>query len=199
MTGDVFTPSLEGLPNNFPLRRVSLAGWGDLNVPRHIVRIDCCPSERVTETHGWQTRYRGNTRFFSDSTVQDRERTPKMALQMAVNHLAKVYEGQATQVRERERKDKLFFTGRAGIRVLWLLNARNFEEVYIEVSRMAHNRSAKKFYVGTCNTANDARLAEKMVEACAYRDKIVAEHEALMREKTMVRGEFFSKTGRRCS
>ncbi|MEO7404589.1 MAG: hypothetical protein ABIU95_13055, partial [Burkholderiales bacterium] len=51
---------------------------------------------------------------------------------------------------------------------------RNVEEVFVRVTVSTPKRRTKVLYVGTSNTATKARVAEKMREGLALREKMLA-------------------------
>lgn len=179
---------LELLPNGMPTRVHSVGNWGDFVVPRHIVRIDIDEIDK-RGTHGWQVRYRG-TKFFSDTSNTDKDVTPITALSEAIKYLANKYDGQSAPIRKIEFDNKLEKTGASGVRIVRKLNKRDFEEVYVEVSHPEHGKSAKKFYVGTANTATQARMDKVLEEAKKYRQVMVSMHIEMRKNQSLNEGKF---------
>lgn len=177
------------LPKNFPSRVVTVNNWGAFIVPRHIVRIDSPGHSDKSGTHGWQVRYSG-TKFFSDSLLRDRCRTPVSALSLAIELLARRYQGQAVPLRLEEHGSKSEKTGVPGVRIVRRLNNRDFEEVYVEVGYPAYGKSPFRLYVGTANTATQARLDAALERARELRQKLVLEHLEMRQEESLHKGIF---------
>lgn len=161
-----------GLP-----RWVGVPLHGPALVPRNIYRIDSATRQRKKNGkwttggwHGWQVRWSAGpghpsskkvTKFFSDS----RHGGVLPALDAAAAHLESCYAGKRSQCRTD-----------AGIRVVHILNKRDFEEVYVEASHPEYGRSPRRFYVGTANTATEERLQMQIQKARIYREDAVRQH-----------------------
>lgn len=166
---------------SLPVRQVTIPGWGVLSVPRHIQRIDIDDPGKAG-THGWQVRYRGQTKFFSDARGKDL-RNPYQSLRDAQAHLNAIYEGPIPKTRKVARGDK---DGQLppGVQIKWRRRRdKQFREMYVEVSPPKRGVSPIRFYVGTENTVNNARLGEGIKKALVERDRLVKEHQQELQSK----------------
>lgn len=165
------------LPKSHPFRSVTVKPWAKVFlVPRHIVRIDIDEPGKVG-THGWQVRYRKQTKLFSDAKGYIRKNLSESLLD-ATNHLASIYKGRKSQTKTESPVRKENEIKEVGIRLIRRKHSsKNFEETYIEVSAIEKGKAPKRFYVGTSNTVTPERISEKLIEAKAHRKQIVAEHE----------------------
>lgn len=187
-------PGFAKLPKNFPARMVQVKNWGNLIVPRHIVRIDVEAGEDRRATHGWQVRYRG-TKFFSDTLRNDKTRTPLSALEMAIEYLAGRYAGQSVPLRKSENQSKSEMTGTNGVRIVRKLNQRDIEEVYVEVVHPLRGKSPKRLYVGTANTATQKRLDAVLERGVAMRKCFEMQHIEMRVEQSLHQGKFLRHKG----
>jgi len=103
-----------------PTRPCNVPGWGLLQVPRHIVRLDSVnPETGWLKSAGWQVRYGQKPwRYFSDSKEKPKREAvkgnPRTSLARAYAYLLSLYQPPTPRVRLRERKDKRHPTGVAG-------------------------------------------------------------------------------------
>ncbi len=143
-------------------------------VPRHIQRIDI-DDEGNAGTHGWQVRYRGQTKLFSDGK-NGGVRSPRRALREAIGYLSSIYEGASSRLMTREHADKRNPVGIPGVRIVTRRKAsRQIAETFVEISPLVHGRAAIRLYVGTENTVNKSRVAAAIRRARAIRAGLVRE------------------------
>jgi hypothetical protein len=159
------------LPADFPHRDFVTRSGATMRVPRHVVRIDI-----EDGTRGWQVRYRGRTRFFSDRNREFPFGTPQTSLARAIDFLADIYEGPNPPLRSIESRSKLFPTGIPGVRIRHRMEKSGTCLVtYVEVDALERGSGSKRFYVGTSRTATEERLLHQFDLAVAYRSQSVAE------------------------
>lgn len=152
-----------------PRRIVKVPGWGVVEVPRYVVRIDS-PS-----THGWQLRYRSPFKMFSDAVVS-RAKTPEASLKVVIGALAEIYEGMRPRLQSVETSRKKIRTGAVGVRrVVRLRRGRNVREHYFTVSHPKAGVPARNIYIGTENTITAARVKAAADRAKKLRAALVKE------------------------
>lgn len=154
-----------------PYRRVAVPNWGEVSVPRHIVRIDI-DEPGYAGTHGWQVRYPsgGRSTFFSDGKAN-----PKTRLRDAINYLASIWQGQTPRLHSKELSRKKVKTGMAGVALNFSLRAnRRVREIYVVVTPTQRGSKPRKFYVGTTNTVTKERLAAAFAKAAKLRQQRIA-------------------------
>jgi hypothetical protein len=151
----------------FPFRETTVPGVGSLKVPRFISRVDISADAqgRPKHTHGWQVRYKGNNKFFSDSG--DGAKGATASLKEAEAHLAAVFTGFEPRFAPR-RKSKNENLVEAYIR---LVKVRNGGENlhYLEVRPPSKAIVAKRVLVGNDKTATKAKIKAVLPEARAIR------------------------------
>lgn len=164
----------KALVAKLPRRQVRLAHHGVLLVPRHIQRIDIEDGGNAG-THGWQVRYRGQTKLFSDGKNGGRH-SPRRALREAISHLTSIYAGATSRLMKREHADKRNPVGIPGVRIVTRKKAsRQIAETFVEISPLVHGRAAIRLYVGTENTVNKTRVAAAIKQARVIRENLVRE------------------------
>lgn len=152
-----------------PRRIVRVPGWGVVEVPRYVVRIDS-PS-----THGWQLRYQSPFKMFSDAVVS-RSGTPESSFKVVVAALADVFKGLRPRLQSVETKRKKIRTGAVGVRrVVRLRRGRNVQEHYFTVSHPKAGVPARNIYIGTENTITATRVKAAAERAKKLRAKLVKE------------------------
>lgn len=159
------------LPPDFPHRDFVTRSGATMRVPRHVVRI-----EIKDGTRGWQVRYRGRTRFFSDRNREFPFGTPQTSLARAIDFLADIYDGPNPPLRNIESRNKLFPTGTPGVRIRHRMEKSGTCLVtYVEVDALERGAGSRRFYVGTSRTVTEERLLHQFGLAVAYRSQSVAE------------------------
>ena len=162
-------PSLPRKLATLPRRIVKVPGWGTVEVPRYVVRIDS-PS-----THGWQLRYRSPFKMFSDAVVS-RAGTPAASFKVIAQALAEIFEGVHPRLQSVETRRKKVRTGAVGVRrVVRLRRGRNVQEHYFTVSHPKAGVPARNIYIGTENTITPARVKAASERAKKLRAKLVKE------------------------
>lgn len=162
----------KSLVAKLPRRQVRLAKHGVFQVPRHIQRIDIDDPGNAG-THGWQVRYKGQTRLFSDGK-NGGTRSPRRALRQAIEFLTSIYEGASSRLMTREHADKRNPVGIPGVRVVTRKKAsRQIAETFVEISPLTHGRAAIRLYVGTENTVTKTRISAAIRRARAIREALV--------------------------
>lgn len=106
--------------------RIVSRSFGDFKVPRHIVRLD---SVRLA---GWQVRWQGSTRYFSDSAAG----SPAKALTLAIKHLRRVWK----PIKKITRRNP-----NAGVS----LRKNPSDQAWYAVASHPRSGSPKRFYAGT--------------------------------------------------
>ncbi len=154
---------------SIPAREVKVENrW--IEAPRHINRIDI-PNKK---THGWQVRYRDNSKFFSDVRADDK--SPEGSLENAKAFLKTIYKDDQHIYKfakiSQEHKDKglKLYPGVSG---LWrCAPGRSVFEFYFQVIVPVYgpNRHRNiKIYVCTENTLNREFINSKAKQAIAIR------------------------------
>ncbi|MES2207269.1 MAG: hypothetical protein V4525_10820 [Pseudomonadota bacterium] len=146
------------------VREVQVEGSGVLNVPTHVTRIDI----EKTNTHGWQVRFEKPSTFFSDTAYGGAVES----LQEAISFLASIYYPKLVKRPTVENKNKKIPLGIRGVRLVKMKKKnRNTEELYAEAIPMRRGMSAKRFYIGTSNTATPERMEEAISKAKKCRQR----------------------------
>jgi hypothetical protein len=150
-----------------------------LQVPRHIVRLDSVnPETGWLKSAGWQVRYGQKPwRYFSDSKEKPKREAvkgnPRTSLARAYAYLLSLYQPPTPRVRLRERKDKRYPTGVAGIRFVELPPGRsNVSQYYVEVTPVKTGDRLKRFYVCTENTFSQEKLNRVWIKAIEHRRRL---------------------------
>lgn len=166
------------LKEDLPRRDVVVNGE-TYSVPRHVVRIDITGTpSKPKKSHGWQVRYRGQTKYFKDG-----ESSPEVSLAQAECYLHGIYYGPSVPFKVKEYSSKNEKVGTSGIRITRLNKAlgpapqsgeerKRVIQVYVEVNHPLKGMPPRRLYVGTASTASEARIQERMVEAKAHRQKL---------------------------
>lgn len=196
-----------------PFRTVSVSG-DDLQVPRHVVRIDVHRSEgKSQETHGWQVRYQGRSKYFSDAKC-----SPGLSLQKAIGFLYEIYRGVAVPLRTRESRSKVEKQGVPGVRLTRrplrrkagapLPEGASREcrvEIFAEAVHPMKGMPPKRFYIGTSATATTEKTNEGLEKAKAFRQVLEQEFTAFRQavpqwsaENTVARYRQFVQTRSIC-
>ena len=162
-------------------REASIFTGQVFQVPERIQRID------TDDTHGWQLRYGEEpTEFFSDGTPDGSG--AGAALEAATAELHKrirrlpAPNGLKTEVATWKRSGlPLGISHQAKPRKKGGVLCYYFQ---VSVPVVGGSSTTKKVYIGTANTISDERVAEKLAEAIAMREKSVTLFEtAKTREK----------------
>jgi hypothetical protein len=145
-------------------------------VPRYIVRLDNVnPETGWLKSAGWQVCYGQRPwRYFSDSKERSKREAvtgnPRTSLARAYTHLLSIYKPPKPRVRQKERKDKRYVTGVAGIRYVEIPpGRRNVSQYYVEVTPVKAGNRPKRFYVCTENTFSEEKLNRVWTKAIAHR------------------------------
>jgi hypothetical protein len=175
------------LPPGFPLKTViDPVSFTVFKVPRHIVRIDIFEPGRAG-THGWQVRYKGATRMFSDAHYGKASGgSPAKALKAAIVHLANIYVGPVPKLRSSGAKTKSNPDLESGIREAWQIKRGRNPQLYIEATSPTDGVVARRFYVGSTTTITPARYESALQRAREKRAKFVQDHLAEQRERGWV-------------
>lgn len=145
-------------------RMVEVPGEGEFEVPTHVSRVDSRKAGGRRGWHGWQVRWPGHRKFFTDT----QHGSVAASLAAAAEYVDRNYPGKNSQC---DRK--------AGVRVIQRQKAtRNFPEIYVEVSHPQRGKAARRLYVGTVRTASPEKVREKLIEGRKLRLKLIAEHKA---------------------
>lgn len=156
-----------------PLRRVNVPAWGDMMVPRHIVRIDIDDPGRAG-THGWQVRYQKPSVFFSDAK-NGKRRSPRTSLRAAIDCLLAIYRGPRRGVHRSERIRKRHPTGVPGVAFVRRRRPdRGFTEYLVRIQLGRHRQAGsvrRQIYLGTENTVSDARVRAALKKARGIREE----------------------------
>ena len=104
--------------NTLPKRTVMLKNHTEaFMVSKYICRSDIDDPGKIG-THGWQVKYQGKTKFFSDTKKHDRAKhCPRVSLLEAETYLSTIYCGPALRIRTKEQSNKVHSTGTPGIHV----------------------------------------------------------------------------------
>lgn len=172
-----------GFPHKTVIDPVSLTVF---KVPRHIVRIDIFQPGRAG-THGWQVRYKGATRMFSDTHYgQASGGSPSKALKAAIVHLANIYAGPVFKVRANGARSKSNPELESGIRESWQIKRGRNPQLYIEATSPTDGVVARRFYVGSTSTITPARYESALQRARDKRAQFVQDHLAAQQERGWV-------------
>lgn len=147
------TPAIARLP----VRTVSVAGHrGKLTVPMHIVRID------GKKTHGWQVRYRGATKMFSDLKLGGAAKS----LDAARRHLEAIYIGPVTRRLGQRIKGRSQYGSGISLGSYKRLD-RGWTEyrLHVLLPRFGKQPDRQSFYVGTSRDFSDDRLLAALERA----------------------------------
>lgn len=149
-------------------RTVEVPGHGTFEVPEHVSRVDSFKRGRGGQAagwHGWQVRWPGFNKFFSDAQQGGCE----AALLGAIRYVERHYPGKRSQC-----------DPAAGVRLVERRKAsRQVAEFYIEVSHPMKGKAARRLYVGTATTVTPGRIRQKMAEGKRLRRELVREHKAV--------------------
>lgn len=151
-----------------PIRLVEVPGHGTFEVPTHVSRVDSFKQRPDGQPgrgwHGWQVRWSGFHRFFSDSGCGG----VAGALAAAARYAEQHYPGKRSQC-----------DPAAGVRLVVTKKPdRNVEFFYAEAAHPARGASPRRIYIGTANTITSERVERQMRRARALRDELVREHQA---------------------
>lgn len=147
-------------------RWVDVPQHGTFQVRRHVSRVDSfkvdAAGQRVPGWHGWQVRWPGFRRFFTDAQCGG----CAQALAAAETFVEKNYPGKRSQCK-----------GEVGVRLVRLEKRnRRLAEFYVEVSHPMAGKSPRRLYVGTEATVTPERVQDKMVQARRLRRDLVRRH-----------------------
>jgi hypothetical protein len=150
------------------VRTIEVRGHGPFQVCSHIVRIDIDEPGRAG-THGWQVRYAGTSRLFSDAKAS-KPRSPAASLKEAVEYLSERYSGpKLIQMRRRSSSELP-----SGISVARIRQRDRPEKiVYVVASSPVSGISPRRFYVGTESTVTENRIQLVIGVAAAYREGLI--------------------------
>lgn len=161
-----------------PLRRVKLSGYGAIDVPRHIVRIDSTKHDGST-TRGWQVRFK-EMKLFSDNHYAADARK---SLHAAKSFLSEIFVPPPTPfpaLRTREATGrKLVSLGCPGLGVQWTEKQnRDVRQLYIQISvpvpavgKKTKHRNVK-VYVATETTLSESHLRRALERAVDLRLRV---------------------------
>lgn len=161
-----------------PLRRIKVTGYGAIDVPRHIVRIDAKKHDGST-TRGWQVRFK-EMKLFSDNHYSANARK---SLDAAKHFLSEVFVPPATPfpaLRTREATGrKLVSLGCPGLGVQWTEKQnRDVRQLYIQISvpvpavgKKTKHRNVK-VYVATESTLSEQHLQRALERAVDLRFRV---------------------------
>ncbi len=150
-------------------RTVDVPGHGTFEVPEHVSRVDSFKLRRGGQAasgwHGWQVRWPGFNKFFSDSQHGGCEAALLASSCYAEQH----YPGKRSQC-----------DPAAGVRLVERKKAsRQVVEIYIEVSHPMRGKAARRLYVGTTATVTPGRIRKKKAEGKRLRRELVREHKLI--------------------
>lgn len=144
------------------LRLVDVPNEGEFEVPTHVSRVDS-GDPRPGGWHGWQVRWPGHRRFFTDAAHGG----CAAALAAACRHRDVAYPGKRSQVNPAAGVHLRFQTKKA----------RNSVEVYAEASSPVRGAPAKRVYAGILgSTATEDRIQDALRKARGMRMQMIAEH-----------------------
>lgn len=153
-------------------RQVPIRRHGSFSVSRHIVRIDT-NEPGLAGTHGWQVRYRGRTKLFSDYT--ENRNGPSDALKSAENYLQIIYRGSAPRhhLKVLARKTNQLPVGISYSKAIRA--GRNVREHKFQATgpRFSKKSTTLKVYIGTENTTTPERKARALKKIIALRKKAI--------------------------
>jgi len=125
-------------------------------VARNVSRVDC------KKAKGWQVRWPGHSKFFSDNLSGG----DVQALKLANTYREANFPG----VKSRVKPD-------AGIKIKSVeKKGRNGRFVYVVASHPCKGEASKRFYVGTENGLDSKRLEARLQEARNWRARVIANH-----------------------
>jgi hypothetical protein len=139
-------------------------------VPRYVVRID------AKTTHGWQVRYAGKSKLFSDG-----QKGAARALQSAAAYLLSVFDEKRVSERK-ENTSKQIKTGVSGVRVATDLSNNKVSFLVFD----ALTRKSKRVHIGTLNTL-EKNLTPAGLKALKLSEELHVRFEA---EKVREQAEF---------
>ena len=145
------------------VRTFIIPGFGLVTVPKYVSRVDSGESRGKAGWHGWQVRWPGHRKFFSDARYG---RNPECSLKAASFYVQTHFPGKASQCCP-EKGVRLYVTKKPG---------RNVKEFYVSVSHPQRGRSERRVYVGTERTVTQERIAEATAKAQKIRKELVDEH-----------------------
>lgn len=165
------------LPSDHHYRITTIPGWATrFRVPRYISRVDINTPFKAG-THGWQVRYKGQSKFFSDVHYgRKRIGSPAASLEAATIYLGSIFEGPPLLFREKPLKHKADKSLPVGVRERRKVSiGRKVTEILFEVSAVSNRHPSKLFYVGTENTLTPQRYQTALHEAIQYRMTCILE------------------------
>lgn len=146
-------------------RLVDVPTQGIFEVPTHVSRVDSGgDNERQPGWHGWQVRWPKFSKFFSDA----KHGGCATALQAASEYVELNYPGRRTQIK-----------ADAGIRLKTMQRTkagRHYSYLVIEIQRPKWGRAPKRLYLGVEGQVTAQKIAQRMGEAKAIRERFIAEH-----------------------
>lgn len=157
------------LPENIkhlPLRNRDIPEYGQIQVPRYVVRIDI---NGKRQTHGWQVRFNRPWVFFND----DNYGGILKAFKEVVMYLSSVYHYRYLKRPSLENKNKAIPIGTRGVRLVKRKKKnRTTEELYAEVCGLKHGDVPRLLYIGTSNTATAERMEAVVAKARKLRRQL---------------------------
>ncbi len=158
----------------FPFRETNVPGIGAVKVPRFVSRVDISADSqgRPKHTHGWQVRYKGQNKFFSD--VGDGAKGATASLKAAETHLAAIFTGFEPRFAPR-RKSKSANLVEPYIRLVKVSTGGETKH-YLEVRPPSKAIAAKRVLVGNDKTATKAKIKLMLPEARAIRADFEKQH-----------------------
>lgn len=177
---EVISPLFPIALHDLPRRICVVPNYGDYEVCKHIIRIDINPDGKRS-TRGWQVRYQGRTKMFSDFS-----HPPEQSLQQAIAYLAERYEGPTVMQQQKDHADKHIKLGKPGVRIVLAPKpGRSGMQVYVEVSHPLRGHSPRRLYAGMEGKVSESKLdalIEKGVQLRRlWREEVLAERQAAYR------------------
>lgn len=174
---EVISPLFPVVLHDLPRRICSVPGHGEYEVCQHIIRIDINRGGKRS-TRGWQVRYRGHTKMFSDFA-----HPPEQSLQQAIAHLAERYEGPTVMQQKADHVDKHVKLGKPGLRIVLAPKAgRRGMQVYVEVSHPLRGHSPRRLYAGMEGKVSEEKLDALIEQGVQlrrrWREEVLAERQA---------------------
>lgn len=144
-------------------RTVHVPGFGEIEVPANVSRVDSGPPGGKG-WHGWQVRWPGHSKWFSDR----RHGGIEPALEAAITYRENRYPGRTP--RSTLRDDK-------GVNLIEQLHSNGRTvQLYALVSHPQHGKASPRIYIGTRATATPERIERALAEAHELRRRLVEEH-----------------------
>ncbi len=166
----------------FPFRETTVPGIGSVKVPRFVSRVDISADTqgRPKHTHGWQVRYKGQNKFFSD--VGEGTKGATASLKAAETHLASIFTGFEPRFAPR-RKSKNVNLVEAYIRLVKVSTGGETQH-FLEVRPPSKAIAPRRVLVGNDKTATKAKIKTMLPEARAIRAEFEKLHAKTLKSVT---------------